>query len=155
MCWWWGWCFWVVGFLVEMLQFHMIRMLSLSMAKERSLFLDPFTTQEVHLRYVFCFLAFCLSISSVWRSWANGYLWALWFGLFGLQMWPDLLEKAKEGGLDVIQTYVFWNGHEPQPGKVSKVSSFLWSVSCSSITDFLLGKFSVLFWGQVWCCEVY
>ncbi|KAH1057066.1 hypothetical protein J1N35_035131 [Gossypium stocksii] len=32
------------------------------------------------------------------------------------QMWPDLIAKAKEGGLDVIQTYVFWNGHEPSPG---------------------------------------
>ncbi|KAI5413951.1 hypothetical protein KIW84_058195 [Lathyrus oleraceus] len=29
----------------------------------------------------------------------------------------DLIQKAKEGGLDVIQTYVFWNGHEPSPGK--------------------------------------
>ncbi|KAK9275813.1 hypothetical protein L1049_023084 [Liquidambar formosana] len=39
-------------------------------------------------------------------------------GFFGwLQMWPDLIQKAKEGGLDVIQTYVFWNGHEPSPGK--------------------------------------
>lgn len=34
------------------------------------------------------------------------------------EMWPDLIQKAKEGGLDVIQTYVFWNGHEPSPGKV-------------------------------------
>ncbi|KAK1358396.1 Beta-galactosidase [Heracleum sosnowskyi] len=33
------------------------------------------------------------------------------------EMWPDLIQKAKDGGLDVIQTYVFWNGHEPQPGK--------------------------------------
>ncbi|KAF8025703.1 hypothetical protein BT93_F2515 [Corymbia citriodora subsp. variegata] len=33
------------------------------------------------------------------------------------EMWPDLIEKAKEGGLDVIQTYVFWNGHEPSPGQ--------------------------------------
>lgn len=33
-------------------------------------------------------------------------------------MWPSLIRKAKEGGLDVIQTYVFWNLHEPQPGKV-------------------------------------
>ncbi|CAI9753764.1 unnamed protein product [Fraxinus pennsylvanica] len=33
------------------------------------------------------------------------------------EMWPDLIQKAKEGGLDVIQTYVFWNGHEPEPGK--------------------------------------
>uniref|UniRef100_A0A803MDG3 beta-galactosidase n=1 Tax=Chenopodium quinoa TaxID=63459 RepID=A0A803MDG3_CHEQI len=33
-------------------------------------------------------------------------------------MWPDLIQKAKENGLDVIQTYVFWNGHEPSPGKI-------------------------------------
>ncbi|CAI0392217.1 unnamed protein product [Linum tenue] len=33
------------------------------------------------------------------------------------EMWPDLIQKAKEGGLDVIQTYVFWNGHEPNPGQ--------------------------------------
>ncbi|KAI4330678.1 hypothetical protein MLD38_028940 [Melastoma candidum] len=33
------------------------------------------------------------------------------------EMWPDLIQKAKEGGLDVIQTYVFWNGHEPSPEK--------------------------------------
>ncbi|KAL5572484.1 hypothetical protein UlMin_022081 [Ulmus minor] len=33
------------------------------------------------------------------------------------EMWPDLIQKAKNGGLDVIQTYVFWNGHEPSPGK--------------------------------------
>lgn len=29
-------------------------------------------------------------------------------------MWPSLIAKAKEGGLDVIQTLVFWNLHEPQ-----------------------------------------
>ncbi|XP_065632314.1 beta-galactosidase 15, partial [Quercus suber] len=28
-------------------------------------------------------------------------------------MWPDLIKKAKEGGLDMIETYVFWNAHEP------------------------------------------
>ncbi|KAL8522510.1 hypothetical protein ACS0TY_012614 [Phlomoides rotata] len=33
------------------------------------------------------------------------------------EMWPDLIQKAKEGGLDVIETYVFWNGHEPEAGK--------------------------------------
>ncbi|XP_050219902.1 beta-galactosidase 9 isoform X1 [Mercurialis annua] len=33
------------------------------------------------------------------------------------QMWPDLIAKSKEGGLDVIQTYVFWNGHEPVRGQ--------------------------------------
>ncbi|KAL8035894.1 hypothetical protein ABFX02_12G124700 [Erythranthe guttata] len=31
-------------------------------------------------------------------------------------MWPDIIQTAKNGGLDVIQTYVFWDGHEPSPG---------------------------------------
>jgi len=39
-------------------------------------------------------------------------------------MWPDLIQKAKNGGLDVIQTYVFWNGHEPSPGQVIQTLSF-------------------------------
>lgn len=29
-------------------------------------------------------------------------------------MWPSLLQKAKAGGIDVVQTYVFWNIHEPR-----------------------------------------
>ncbi|KAK9153441.1 hypothetical protein Sjap_000921 [Stephania japonica] len=29
------------------------------------------------------------------------------------EMWPDLIQKSKDGGLDVIETYVFWNLHEP------------------------------------------
>ncbi|MFS7936505.1 putative beta-galactosidase [Helianthus anomalus] len=29
------------------------------------------------------------------------------------QMWLDLIAKSKVGGADVIQTYVFWSGHEP------------------------------------------
>ncbi|OAY64050.1 Beta-galactosidase 9 [Ananas comosus] len=32
-------------------------------------------------------------------------------------MWPGLIVKSKEGGADVIQTYVFWNGHEPIRGQ--------------------------------------
>ncbi|KAL6525981.1 hypothetical protein OROHE_015505 [Orobanche hederae] len=32
-------------------------------------------------------------------------------------MWPELIRKAKEGGLNVIQTYVFWNIHEPVQGQ--------------------------------------
>ncbi|KAI4325453.1 hypothetical protein MLD38_030853 [Melastoma candidum] len=32
------------------------------------------------------------------------------------EMWEDLVLKAKDGGLDVIETYVFWNVHEPSPG---------------------------------------
>lgn len=33
-------------------------------------------------------------------------------------MWPDLIQKSKDGGLDVIETYVFWNLHEPVKGQV-------------------------------------
>ncbi|KAA8536069.1 hypothetical protein F0562_028547 [Nyssa sinensis] len=32
------------------------------------------------------------------------------------EMWEGLIKKAKDGGLDVIDTYVFWNVHEPSPG---------------------------------------
>ncbi|KAK4562615.1 hypothetical protein RGQ29_005210 [Quercus rubra] len=32
------------------------------------------------------------------------------------QMWESLIQKAKDGGLDAIDTYVFWNLHEPSPG---------------------------------------
>lgn len=30
------------------------------------------------------------------------------------EMWPDIIQKAKDGGLDVIESYVFWNMHEPK-----------------------------------------
>lgn len=33
-------------------------------------------------------------------------------------MWPELIQKSKEGGLDAIETYVFWNLHEPVKGQV-------------------------------------
>ncbi|KAF2557263.1 hypothetical protein F2Q68_00016520 [Brassica cretica] len=29
------------------------------------------------------------------------------------EMWPDLIKKGKEGGVDAIETYVFLNAHEP------------------------------------------
>ncbi|EPS63795.1 beta-galactosidase, partial [Genlisea aurea] len=32
-------------------------------------------------------------------------------------MWPDLIQKSKDGGLDVIETYIFWNLHEPLRGQ--------------------------------------
>ncbi|KAK3012130.1 hypothetical protein RJ639_011754 [Escallonia herrerae] len=34
-------------------------------------------------------------------------------------MWPDLIRKAKEGGLDMIETYIFWDRHEPKRGEVN------------------------------------
>ena len=51
-----------------------------------------------------------------------------------MQMWPDLIQKAKDGGLDVIQTYVFWNGHEPEPGNVLILSH------CNFFTSFLVAR---------------
>lgn len=36
-------------------------------------------------------------------------------------MWPGLVQLAKEGGANVIETYVFWNGHELSPGNVSEI----------------------------------
>ncbi|OVA11464.1 Glycoside hydrolase [Macleaya cordata] len=29
-------------------------------------------------------------------------------------MWPDLIQKSKEGGIDAIETYIFWDRHEPR-----------------------------------------
>ncbi|KAJ1407401.1 Glycoside hydrolase, family 35 [Sesbania bispinosa] len=28
-------------------------------------------------------------------------------------MWPDIIKKAKDGGLNAIETYVLWDLHEP------------------------------------------
>ncbi|XP_057517906.1 beta-galactosidase 13-like [Amaranthus tricolor] len=33
------------------------------------------------------------------------------------EMWGDILDKSKEGGLNTIDTYVFWNVHEPIKGQ--------------------------------------
>ncbi|KAF6166452.1 hypothetical protein GIB67_038189 [Kingdonia uniflora] len=32
-------------------------------------------------------------------------------------MWPKILSKAKHGGINLVQTYVFWNIHEPVQGQ--------------------------------------
>jgi hypothetical protein len=31
-------------------------------------------------------------------------------------MWPELLQSAKDAGINTIDTYVFWNLHEPEKG---------------------------------------
>lgn len=41
-------------------------------------------------------------------------------GFVALQMWPGLVQLAKEGGANVIESYVFWNGHELSPDNVSQ-----------------------------------
>lgn len=56
-------------------------------------------------------------------------------------MWEDLIVKAKQGGLDVIDTYVFWNAHEPSPGKVPSLPLFsfgcIYSTLCLFFSLFL------------------
>lgn len=46
-------------------------------------------------------------------------------------MWEGLIQKAKDGGIDVIETYVFWNLHEPSPGKVTSCYLFYFLHFCS------------------------
>ncbi|MCC7205134.1 MAG: beta-galactosidase, partial [Phycisphaeraceae bacterium] len=33
------------------------------------------------------------------------------------ELWADRIRAAKQAGLNCIETYVFWNLHEPAPGK--------------------------------------
>ncbi|MEM0914476.1 MAG: beta-galactosidase [Planctomycetota bacterium] len=33
------------------------------------------------------------------------------------ELWRDRLRAAKQAGLNCVETYVFWNAHEPSPGK--------------------------------------
>jgi uncharacterized membrane protein (DUF485 family) len=40
-------------------------------------------------------------------------------------MWPSLIKKAKEGGINTIETYVFWNAHEAQRRQVLSISSLI------------------------------
>ncbi|KAF3783267.1 Beta-galactosidase 9 [Nymphaea thermarum] len=39
-------------------------------------------------------------------------------------MWPDLIAKTKENGVNVVQSYVFWNGHEPVRGQYNFEGQF-------------------------------
>eukprot|EP01133_Synstelium_polycarpum_P008051 gene8051-9460_t len=32
-------------------------------------------------------------------------------------MWPSILQKSKDAGIDLIETYTFWSLHEPQKGQ--------------------------------------
>lgn len=54
-------------------------------------------------------------------------------------MWEDLIIKSKNAGLDVIDTYIFWNIHEPTQGNVSLLDLFSYFFFCifeTSIGDF-------------------
>nr|BAB86232.1 putative beta-D-galactosidase [Oryza sativa Japonica Group] len=48
------------------------------------------------------------------------------------EMWPKLVAEAKDGGADCVETYVFWNGHEPAQGQVRAASpKFVMDLACS------------------------
>lgn len=66
-------------------------------------------------------------------------------------MWPGLVQTAKEAGVNTIETYVFWNGHEPSPGNVSAkpvifgflliqwdLNLFILNISKWNVTQFFL-----------------
>ena len=65
-------------------------------------------------------------------------------------MWEGLIQKAKDGGVDVIETYVFWNLHEPSPGKVTFFSSVLVFVHyVLSFVDGSVFRFSMILKGEM------
>ncbi|CAI9097865.1 OLC1v1034378C1 [Oldenlandia corymbosa var. corymbosa] len=75
--------------------------------------------------FTILFLAFCCSLSeSTHISYDNRALkidgkrkiiisGSIHYPRSTAAMWPSLIKKAKEGGLNAIETYVFWNAHEP------------------------------------------
>lgn len=75
----------------------------------------PRSTPEVNLNtnYTNDFFVFCFFSCHFGFSWDEILDWKC-----GVQMWPDLIQKAKDGGLDIVETYVFWNLHEPVRGQV-------------------------------------
>lgn len=70
----------------------------------------------------------------------------LWF-----QMWPDLINKAKDGGLDAIETYVFWNAHEPKRREYDFSGNLDVVRFINTIQD--AGLYSVLRIGPYVCAE--
>ncbi|WCJ28381.1 Beta-galactosidase [Euphorbia peplus] len=77
------------------------------------------------LVFVLCFLAFNLLISDATLVTHDGrgikidgkrkvlISGSIHYPRSTAEMWPNLIKKSKEGGLDAIETYVFWNAHEP------------------------------------------
>ncbi|KAL9461779.1 hypothetical protein AB3S75_004721 [Citrus x aurantiifolia] len=58
------------------------------------------------------------------------------------EMWWDILKKAKAGGLNVIQTYVFWNIHEPEKGQFNFEGNYNLTKFIKMIGD--LGMYATL-----------
>ncbi|CAI0419519.1 unnamed protein product [Linum tenue] len=68
------------------------------------------TLPEVYMRHLY-FLSLQCDLVVCFRSNGSESFWA--------KYWEDRLLKVKALGLNTIQTYVPWNLHEPQPGKLS------------------------------------
>ncbi|KAM7259894.1 hypothetical protein ACFE04_015635 [Oxalis oulophora] len=67
------------------------------------------------------------------------------------EMWPDLIKKAKEGGLDAIETYVFWNSHEPSRRQYDFTGDLDLMKFLKTIQD--AGLYAVLRIGPYVCAE--
>jgi hypothetical protein len=59
-------------------------------------------------------------------------------------MWEDLIRKAKHGGLDVIDTYVFWDVHEPSPHNVIIIPLFFMKLLKNCIFFMLFAVFLIM-----------
>ncbi|KAL2249385.1 UNVERIFIED_CONTAM: Beta-galactosidase 9, partial [Sesamum indicum] len=80
------------------------------------------------------------------------------------EMWSDLISKSKEGGVDVIETYVFWNGHEPVRGQYNfegryNIVKFVKQVGSSGLYLFLrIGPYVCAEWNfggfPVWLRDI-
>lgn len=68
-------------------------------------------------------------------------------------MWPDLIQKSKDGGLDVIETYVFWNLHEPVRGQVCFYLCFM-NVGINQDWSFTGCSWVFSIWSLVYCTIV-
>ncbi|KAJ7563919.1 hypothetical protein O6H91_03G130300 [Diphasiastrum complanatum] len=80
------------------------------------------------------------------------------------EMWPDLISKAKDGGVDVIETYVFWNVHEPAQGNYNfkgryDLSTFVKLVQQAGLyVNLRIGPYACAEWSfggfPVWLLEI-
>ncbi|MED6122028.1 Beta-galactosidase 8 [Stylosanthes scabra] len=55
------------------------------------------------------------------------------------EMWPDLIQKSKDGGLDVIETYVFWNLHEPVRGQEKQDFMYIYVLDLMLVLNGIMG----------------
>jgi hypothetical protein len=62
-----------------------------------------------------------IEVTSRWIE-RNGLPWLpvtgeIHYARLPRERWPEVLGHARAGGLDTVATYVFWQAHEPEPGR--------------------------------------